>query len=218
MQDGKKDINEHSRTVAKVSRVTIIANTALALLKAAAGIIGHSSAMLADAAHTFSDLFASVAVLIGVYISDHVRSNNKERFRNKIEGTISVLLSLLLIYLAVEIGVGGAVTIISGAYKNVEAPTLLPLAAALVSIVTKEALYKYSIKNAQRADSVVLRAIAWHNRTDALVTVGSLVGILGARFGYLIFDPAASIVISFLVMKAAFEIFADAVRTLKNSR
>ena len=70
MQDGKKDINEHSRTVAKVSRVTIIANTALALLKAAAGIIGHSSAMLADAAHTFSDLFASVAVLIGVYISE----------------------------------------------------------------------------------------------------------------------------------------------------
>lgn len=95
---------------------------------------------------------------------------------------------------------------------------MLPLAVALVSIVIKEALYRYSIKSAEKTDSVVLRAIAWHNRTDALVTIGSLIGILGARCGYLVFDPAASIIISILVMKAAFEIFIDAVRTLKNKR
>lgn len=218
MRSVKDSMNEYNRITAKVSRVTIAANTVLALLKAAAGVIGHSGAMLADAAHTFSDLFASFAVLIGVYISDNVRSADKEIFRNRIEGIISVLLSLLLAYLSIEIGMGGVITVISGDYKTAEAPTMLPLAVALVSIVIKEALYRYSIKSAEKTDSVVLRAIAWHNRTDALVTIGSLIGILGARCGYLVFDPAASIIISILVMKAAFEIFIDAVRTLKNKR
>lgn len=218
MGHGIKNTNEHNAITARVSRITIAANTALAAMKAAAGILGHSGAMLADAAHTFSDLFGSLAVLIGVYISENIRSRNKELLQRRIEGGISVFLSLLLFYLAFEIGAGGIAEIVSGEYKSAEVPTMLPLAVAVISIVTKEALYRYSIRNAAKADSVVLRALAWHNRTDALVTVGSLIGILGSRFGYAVFDPAASIIISILVIKAAFEIFADAVRALRNSR
>ena len=183
----------------KILRVTIAGNIVLAVFKAAAGILGNSSALTADAVHTFSDVFGSAALLIGGYFANLKCNKNKVHLQDKIESVISLFLSILLFGLAVKIGAESVSILISGEYKGSEMPTMLPLVAAIVSLCTKE----------------FLRAVAWHNRADAFLTIGSLAGIVGARQGYPVFDPLACTVISILILKAAGEIFREAFQKLR---
>lgn len=216
MQEEKTAYKRNAVTK-RVSRITILVNTTLAVVKVLSAVLGHSGAMLADAVHSFSDVLGSVAVLIGACIADLPRNKGRAYLQDRIEGGISLVLSLLLFYLAAEIGVGGIREIFSGQYKTEEMPTLLPLAAAIASILVKELLYRFSIAEAHRIDSVALRALAWHNRADAFITTGSLIGISGARLGFPILEPLATVLISFFILRAAAEILMEAAAALRRS-
>ena len=208
--------HQHNVVAIRVSKVTIIINLSLALIKMFAGIVGHSGAMVADAVHGFSDVFGSFVIIVGSYIADIKADEDHPHLQRKIEGTISVFLSTLLLFIAAEIGYNAINTIIGGDYENLKVPTLLPLIVAIVSIGIKEGLYRYSSSNAKKIQSVALQAMAWHHRTDALVTISSFIGIMGSRLGHPVFDPIVSLIISLLVVKVAVEIFIEAIRSIKN--
>jgi len=164
--------------------------------------------------HAFSDVFGSLAMYIGMKFSDSEKNRGKEGLRQRIEGCISLVLGVVLVFLAGEIGLTAFQTIQSGSY-GAEIPSLLPLVVAVVAIIVKEGVYFYSIKFAKQINSIGLKAMAWHNQTDALISLGSFVGILGSRLGYPICDPLASIILCVLVLRVAVEIIIEAVRALK---
>ena len=201
-------------TAVRVSMVSIIGNAILSTLKLLAGILAHSAAMISDAVHSASDVFSSIIVIIGVKISakdsDHEHPYGHERF----ECVAAVVLAVILFITGLFIGHAALEQITSDSAKQVAIPGVLALAAAIVSIVTKEAMYWYTRFYAKKLDSGALMADAWHHRSDALSSVGALIGIAGARMGYPILDPIASLVICVFILKAACDIFKDAMEKM----
>jgi len=190
-----------------ISLVTIVINALLAAGKLAAGIIGHSAAMISDAIHSASDVFATFIVMAGVKMSGKKADGDHQYGHERLECAASIVLAAILALTGVAIGWSGAEKIISGNTDEIAIPTALPLAAAVISIVVKEAMYWYTRHYAKKLDSDALMADAWHHRSDALSSIGSFAGILGARMGYPVLDPLASIVISLMIIAAAVSIF-----------
>ena len=207
--------HEYNQVTIKVSRKITVVNLFLAVLKLLAGLIGNSSALVADSMHAFSDVFGSFAIFVGAKIADKPKNRGKKGLSSRIEGTISLILSAVLLITGAEIAIDALTAIISGSYAELELPTILPLIVAICAIVIKEIVYFYSNKYAKQINSVGLKAMAWHNQTDALISLGSFVGILGSRLGYSICDPLASLIICILVLRAAAEIFIEAIRALR---
>jgi len=203
---------DSKKTITRVSAVSIIANLALTVFKLLAGIIAHSAAMVADAIHSASDILGSLAVLIGGIISHRAPDEEHCYGHEKLECIVSIGMGGLLLIVGAAIGWSGMEKIIDG--SEIAIPGTLALIAALVSIVTKEAMYWYTVINAKRINSVSLKAEAWHHRSDALSSVGSFAAILGARLGLPILDPIASVVICLLIFKVAFDIFRESVNRL----
>lgn len=196
----------------RVSRNSIIVNLCLSVLKLAAGFAGHSSAMISDAVHSASDVFSTVVVMIGVKVGNRASDKNHPYGHERLESVASILLAALLAVTGLGIGLNGIRTIVSGTQgEGITIPTTLPLIAAVVSILVKEGMYWYTIHTAREIHSHALTADAWHHRSDALSSVGSFVGILGAKMGFPILDPLASVVICVFILKAAYEIFRGAV-------
>ena len=197
-------------TAVRVSMVSIIGNAVLSALKLLTGILAHSGAMISDAVHSASDVFSSIIVILGVKISamdsDHDHPYGHERF----ECVAAVVLAVILFITGLFIGHTALEQISFDSAKQIAIPGVLALAVAIVSIVTKESMYWYTRFYAKRLDSGALMADAWHHRSDALSSVGALIGIAGARMGYPILDPIASLVICVFILKAAFDIFKDA--------
>lgn len=199
--------------------ITIIANLTLSLFKFIAGLLGKSSAMISDAVHSASDVFSSIIVVIGVQISSKKSDATHQYGHDRLESIASVFLSAVLFLTGAGIGYSGLQKIFM-AYKNnfewgtIEVPTILPLIAAVVSIGIKEGMYWYTRAVAKRVNSTVLMADAWHHRSDAFSSVGSLIGIVGARLGFPILDPIASVVISIMIVKAAYDICRSAVEQM----
>ena len=201
---------QFEKTAVRVSMVIIIGNAILSTLKLLAGILAHSGAMISDAVHSASDVFSSIIVIIGVKIStkdsDHDHPYGHERF----ECVAAVVLAVILFITGLFIGHAALEQITAREERQLVIPGALALAAAVVSIVTKEAMYWYTRFYAKKLDSGALMADAWHHRSDALSSVGALIGIAGARMGYPILDPIASLVICVFILKAACDIFKDA--------
>lgn len=195
----------------KVSVISIAINLALSLFKFAAGIFGHSSAMISDAVHSASDIFSTFIVIVGVNIAGKKSDAAHQYGHDRMESIASVLLAAVLFATGVGIGLDGIQKIVSGTSENLPVPDLLPLIAAVVSIAVKEWMYWYTRAAAKKIHSSSLMADAWHHRSDALSSVGSLAGIAGARLGLPILDPIASVVICLLIIKAAYDICRDAV-------
>lgn len=194
----------------RVSGVSIAVNLALSLVKLIAGIIGHSEAMISDAVHSASDVFSTIIVIVGVRLSGKASDREHQYGHERLECVASILLAVVLAATGVGIGVSGAEKITGGNYGELEIPGLLALGAAVVSIGVKEWMYWYTRGAAKRINSGALMADAWHHRSDALSSVGALIGILGARLGFPVLDPVASVVICLFILKAAFDIFKDA--------
>lgn len=196
----------------RVSRNSIYGNLLISIAKFLAGVIGHSSAMISDAIHSASDVFSTIVVMIGVKIGGKESDKNHQYGHERLESVASLILALTLAVTGCGIGYGGLKTIIAGSEgASIQVPTALPLAAAILSIVAKEGMYWYTMRAAVQINSGALKADAWHHRSDALSSVGSLVGIGGAMLGYPILDPIASVVICVFILKAAFDIFRDAI-------
>lgn len=205
------DQNEFSRVANRVSIVTIVANLALSILKLLAGLIAHSNAMISDAIHSASDVFSTFVVMIGVKLSSKQADKEHPYGHERMECVAAIVLAMVLFITGLAIGMEAIQTIFSGNYKNIQVPGLLALLAAIISIVVKEAMYWYTRHYAKKIDSSALMADAWHHRSDALSSIGALIGIVGARMGYPIMDSVASLIIFLFIVKAAYDIFKDAV-------
>ena len=194
----------------RVSRNSMIVNALLAVFKLLAGIFAHSAAMLSDAVHTLSDLLSTVIVMLGIRLAGKAADDDHPYGHERLECVAAIVLSILLGATGLGIGYSGVQKILQGNFGALETPGLLALVAAVVSVVVKEAMYWYARAAAHRIASGALMADAWHHRSDALSSIGSFVGILGARMGLPAMDVLASLVICVLIVKASVDIFVDA--------
>lgn len=198
----------------RVSVVTILVNLLLSGFKLAAGILAHSSAMISDAAHSASDVLSTVVVMVGIRISGKKQDTMHPYGHERFESVAAALLALILLGTGLVIGYQGILAIRQSQTTELLIPGKLALVAAIGSIVIKEWMYHYTRHAAKKIRSDALMADAWHHRSDAFSSVGSLIGILGARMGIPVLDPIASIVIALFILKAALMILRDALSKL----
>ena len=201
---------EEQRIVNNMSRVGILGNIALAAFKLLAGIFGNSGAMIADAAHSLSDVVATLIAYIGVRMSKQKADANHPYGHERLECVASLILSLILGATGAGIGYAGIRRLFL-VDEPLAIPTLLPLIAAVVSIVVKEGMYRYTMHFAKKLDSSAFKADAWHHRSDALSSVGAFAGIGLAKLGFPFMDPIAGLIICALILKVAYDIFREAI-------
>lgn len=205
-------MNQRNEQIAiQVSTCTILGNIALFLFKLFAGLVGHSAAMISDAVHSLSDVLSTIIVIIGVKLANKQADKEHPYGHERFECVAAILLSAMLFAVGIGIGYGGIRTILSASFVTPAIPGLLALIAALVSIVAKEAMYWYTRAASKKTGSSALMADAWHHRSDALSSIGSFVGILGARIGFPILDALACVVICLFIVKASCDVFRDAI-------
>ena len=197
----------------RLSRVGIFGNVLLAAFKLFAGIWGKSGAMVSDAVHSVSDVFATVIAWIGVRLSRRKEDTEHPYGHERLECVASLALGLILAGTGIGIGWSG-IRKLFGEHGSIEIPTMLPLIAAVVSIAVKEGMYRYTMHYARILDSAAFRADAWHHRSDAISSVGSFIGIGMAKLGFPVMDPIASLVICALILKVAFDISRDAMNRM----
>ena len=199
---------DKQKTAMKVSWITIAANFVLSAFKLAAGIIAKSGAMVSDAVHSASDVLSTFVVMAGVKISGKKADDSHPYGHERMECVASMFLAVILAVTGIGIGISGINKITGGGELTV--PGVLALVAAAISIMVKEVMFWYTRHYAKKLNSGALMADAWHHRSDALSSVGSLIGIGGALLGVPILDPIASVVICLFIIKAAFDIAKDA--------
>ena len=201
------------KIINRLSRVGIFGNLLLSAFKLLAGIFGHSGAMVSDAVHSISDVFATLIAWIGVRLSKQKEDTEHPYGHERLECVASLILGLILAGTGIAIGWNGIRKLI-WERDTLEVPTFLPLIAAVVSIVVKEAMFQYTMYYARKLDSAAFKADAWHHRSDAFSSVGSFVGIGMAKLGLPIMDPIASLIICVLILKVAFDIILDALKKM----
>lgn len=200
------------REIYRMTLVGSISNMLLVIIKFVAGIQGRSSAMIADAVHSLSDLITDVIVLVFVGISSRPQDKSHNYGYGKFETMASFFVALVLLGAAGGIIVSGGEKLISWLRGNhLEAPGMQALWAALASIVVKELLYRYTASRGKALQSQVLIANAWHHRSDALSSVGTAIGIGGAIWlgeRWTVLDPLASVVVGLILVKVAYGLLA----------
>lgn len=203
--------NDFQKVANQVSFVTIVVNILLAFMKLLAGVFAHSNAMISDSIHSASDVFSTMIVVIGIKLSSKQPDKEHPYGHERMECVAAIVLSMVLFMTGLGIGVEALTDVLKGEYSHLQVPGMLALAAAVISIVSKEAMYWYTRYYAKKIDSSALMADAWHHRSDAMSSIGAFIGILGARMGFPILDPLASVAICILIVKASVDIFKDAV-------
>lgn len=204
-------MENNEQIAVQVSRNCIIGNVLLSAFKLYAGIFAHSAAMLSDAVHSLSDVFGAFIVIIGVKLANKESDKEHPYGHERMECVAAIILAVILFATGIGIGYPGVQNIISGNYDKLILPGFLALVAAITSIAVKEAMYWYTRAAAKKIDSGALMAEAWHHRSDALSSIGSFIGILGARLGFPVLDSIASVVICLFIIKVAFSIFKDSI-------
>ena len=205
----------------QIFRVTFLGsfvNLLLVVFKFIAGIVGHSAAMIADAVHSLSDFITDIIVIIFVAISGKPEDNDHSYGHGKYETLATAVIGIILFFVGVGILISGIKAIV-GALQGepLQAPSLLALIAAVISIVVKEALYHYTVKRGKALDSSSVVANAWHHRSDALSSIGTAIGIGGAVFlgeQWRILDPIAAVVVSIFIVKVAVELIKPCIDEL----
>ena len=182
------------KTAMKISMVSIVGNILLSLFKALAGIVANSGAMISDAIHSASDVFSTIVVIIGIRLSGKESDKEHPYGHERMECVAAILLATILAATGLFIGWSAVEKITVQDDSALAVPGILALVAAVVSIAVKEAMFWYTRAGAKKIDSGALMADAWHHRSDALSSIGALVGIAGARMGYPILDAIASLV------------------------
>lgn len=208
------DDREFERIATRVSVVGIVGNLVLTVFKIIAGIIGHSGAMISDAIHSASDVVSSIIVIVGVKISRKEADDDHPYGHERHECVAAIVLAVILLYTGLMIGINAAKVIMSGEFSGIRVPGTIALVAAVTSIITKEAMYHYTIHYAKIIKSESLRASAWDHRSDALSSIGALVGIAGSIMGYPVLDSVASLIICIFIVRAAYQIFIGAVNQM----
>lgn len=201
----------------KVSLISVAVNLILSGFKLIAGIFGHSRALVADAAHSASDVLTTVVVMAALFISGKGPDEDHPYGHQKYESLASLFLGVLLGYVGIKIGADAIKSLVTESYKTAAKPGMLAAVAAAVSILVKEMMYHITMHVAKKERSNALKADAWHHRSDALSSIGSLVGVLFAGFGFPVMDAVASLVICIFILKTTVDIVWDAVKVLTDS-
>lgn len=199
---------EREKIILKVSYLSIFVNCLLFVLKLIAGLVGNSIAMISDAVHSFSDIATTFIVIIGVKIAGKESDDDHPYGHERLEAVMSVILAVVLLLVGFGIAEVGFESMLNLDGSGTP-PTLIALVSAVVSIVLKELMFWVTYRIGARVDSTMLKADAWHHRSDALSSIGSFIGIFGAMHGYIFLDGLASILISFVIFKVSYDIFKD---------
>lgn len=209
---------DRNREIYKVTLVGGAVNVILLLFKFVAGIVGHSAAMVADAVHSLSDFVTDIIVLVFVHISGKPKDKDHDYGHGKYETLATTIIGFALLLVAVGIEYSGLTKIIDWAQgEELEAPGLLALWAALLSIALKEAVYHYSMIKARQLQSQAVEANAWHHRSDALSSIGTAIGIGGAIFlgqRWTVLDPVASIIVGMFIIKVSVDLLRNGIGDL----
>ena len=209
---------ERNKEIYKVTLVGGAVNVVLLVFKFVAGILGHSAAMVADAVHSLSDFVTDIIVLAFVHISGKPEDKSHDYGHGKYETLATTIIGVALLVVAVGIVYSGAVKIAAWlGGQQLEAPGLLALWAALLSIVLKEGVYQYSMVKARQLKSQAVEANAWHHRSDALSSIGTAVGIGGAIFlgqRWTVLDPIASVIVGAFIVKVAADLLRSGIGDL----
>ena len=210
---GDEESAQHDKIVAQMSAVGIGGNILLALVKFVAGIMGNSMALVSDAVHSSSDVLATAVAYVGDRIARRKADDKHPYGHERFEQLAAAALSLILLAAGLGIGYTGVNSLLEGRTSE-DIPTVLPLAAAVLSIVVKEAMFWYTRHGARKIGSDVFMADAWHHRTDALSSVAALIGVAATRLGFPWGDEIASIVICLFILKVAWDVGRDAIGKL----
>lgn len=206
------------KSIYKVTLIGSLVNFLLMAFKFAAGILGHSSALVADAVHSLSDFATDIVVIVFVKISGKPEDDDHRYGHGKYETLATAIIGIVLFAVGIGLLVGGATKVadvLNGAI--LPAPSMIALIAAAVSIVSKEILYRYTVRVGKNLNSQAVVANAWHHRSDAFSSIGTLVGVGGAIFlgeRWRILDPLAAIVVSVFIIKVAMELIKPCIDEL----
>ncbi|BEP28561.1 cation diffusion facilitator family transporter [Helicovermis profundi] len=201
----------NDKLLVNITRNTIVLNILLSFFKVIVGIFGRSSVLIADGIHSASDVITTIVAFIGVKIAGKSDDEDHQYGHEKLEPVMSKLLAIFLFVTAVFLAYN--------AFKNIQAanysePSVVTLVIAVVSIVVKEWMYRYTLKGSLILESSALKADAWHHRSDAFSSVAAVVGIGGAMMGYFILEPIVTIGISAFIMKISVDIYIESVKEL----
>lgn len=202
---------DENAVIRRLSLVSLIGNALLSGFKLLAGVWGHSGAMISDAIHSFSDVLTTFIAWFGVKVSRRAADASHPYGHERLECVASLFLGIVLMGTGIGVGRAGLETIFSGQYESITPPGAIALVAAVLSIVSKEAMYWYTRYYAKLIHSDAFMADAWHHRSDAFSSIGSLIGIGGAMLGFPVMDSVASVVICVFILKVAYDILKDAV-------
>lgn len=206
------------REIYTVTLIGSAVNALLIVLKFLAGFMGKSSAMIADAVHSLSDFISDVVVLVFVRIAGKPRDKGHEYGHGKFETLASLIIGVMLGIAGIGLMINGVESVIRSLNgESLPRPTMLALVIAILAIVSKEWLYRYTMRAGTRLDSQAVMANAWHHRSDAISSVGTLAGIAGAMFlgdKWRILDPVAAVVVSFFIIKSGYDIIRPCISEL----
>ena len=206
-----KRVRTNEQLAMTVSWISIVINILLSAFKLAAGIVGNSSAMIADAVHTISDAATTGIVMVGIKLSNRASDKDHQYGHERIECVAAIILAVVLFLVGIGIGNQGLQKVLHFGAEPIAIPGMVALIAAIASIFIKEAMYWYTRIAAKKINSTALMADAWHHRSDGLSSIGSFIGIGGAMLGFPILDPLAAIIICIFILKVAYDIFTEAI-------
>ena len=212
------EAKSREKSIYKITWIGSLVNFLLMAFKFVAGILGHSSALVADAVHSLSDFATDIVVIVFVKISGKPEDDDHRYGHGKYETLATAIIGLALFAVGIGLLVGGATkvaNVING--MILPEPSMIALVAAAVSILSKEVLYRYTVRVGKKLNSQVVVANAWHHRSDAFSSIGTLIGVGGAIFlgeKWRILDPLAAIVVSAFIIKVAIDLIKPCIDEL----
>ena len=214
-------MDTREKTIYKVTLTGTAVNAVLIVLKFIAGFVGRSSAMVADAVHSLSDFITDLIVLIFVKIAGKPRDASHDYGHGKFETFATMIIGLILAVAGVGLMINGIELVIRDLKgESLQKPTMLALIIAVISIVSKEWVYRFTVIKGKEVNSQAVIANAWHHRSDAISSGGTLVGVAGAMFlgdHWRILDPLAAIIVSIFIIKSGYDIMKPSVNELLES-
>ena len=195
----------------KISYITIIGNIFLAIIKIFIGILVGSAGLIADGFHSVSDTASTIAVLIAIYVSNKPPDEEHQYGHGQAESIAAKILGILLLLTGFALGYNIINEILKQEYG---VPGIYGLWAAILSIIIKEVMFRYTYKIGEETNNQALIADAWHHRSDAISSIAAALGILGANLGYPILDPVAGIIVAILIIRVGWNIIVDAIDSL----
>lgn len=195
----------------EISALSILFNLSLMLLKLTVGILGNSYALISDAMHSSADVMSSAVVAVGVKMSAKPADAKHPYGHERFECVTAIAVAVILLITGLVLGYSSLSAIAAGDYDKIAAPSTLAVVMAIVPVIAKELMYRFEASMSKRLSSDALYADALHHRADEWVSLGVLAGVAGGHFGYAIVDTIAGFVVALLIIKAASEIFYNAV-------